>query len=270
MNVVLPTERQPAENYNPKLMVLFGKPKSGKSTIAANIDDNLIIDLEDGYRALPVMKVLAHSARELFEIKAALQNKMTETGKVPYKFITIDNATRLEEMALTYALYLYHQTPMGVDWKVLAAEKGKDAMGKPVTIRKYDMTADVRTLPKGSGYLYLREALKKMIGMFVPYCHTLILICHVKDRQIEKNSEEMTEMTVDLAGKVGDIICGEADAIGYIYRKDNATYITFNSGDNINKGARPLHLRNKVFKVIEQEPDGTLKVDTDQLFIKEK
>lgn len=49
--IVLPTERKKAENYNPSLMVLFGKPKSGKSTLMAALDSNLIIDLENGYRA---------------------------------------------------------------------------------------------------------------------------------------------------------------------------------------------------------------------------
>ena len=46
--IELPTERSVVENYNPKLMVIFGKPKSGKSSFVAAIDDNLIIDLEDG------------------------------------------------------------------------------------------------------------------------------------------------------------------------------------------------------------------------------
>lgn len=46
-NIVLPTERRKATDYNPRLMVLFGKPKCGKSTLMASLDSNLIIDLED-------------------------------------------------------------------------------------------------------------------------------------------------------------------------------------------------------------------------------
>ena len=263
----LPKKRQAAKNYNPELLVLFGKPKCGKSTIAAAIDDNLIIDLENGYRALSVMKVQARSAGELFEIRKALELEKEKTHKNPYRFITIDNASRLEEMALVYAAYLYRKTPMGATWDMIKEEKvyNKET-GKVDVKRTYNPLSDVRTLPKGSGYLYLRNAIKKILDMFRPLCDTLILICHVKDKQIEKNSEELTEMEVDLAGKMSSIICGEADAIGYVYRKDNATYITFNSGDNINKGARPLHLRNKVIKVAE-EVDGKLKVDVSKLFI---
>ena len=53
--VILPTQRRKAQNYNPRLLVLFGFPKSGKSSAVASLDNNLIVDLEDGYRALDVM-----------------------------------------------------------------------------------------------------------------------------------------------------------------------------------------------------------------------
>ena len=104
--IELPTERREAQNYNPSLLILFGKPKSGKSTLMASLDSNLIIDLENGYRALSVMSVNAHSAQEIFEIAAAIDNKIKKEGKLPYRFITIDNATRLEEFSLPYAAHL--------------------------------------------------------------------------------------------------------------------------------------------------------------------
>ena len=86
-NIILPTERRKATDYNPRLMVLFGKPKCGKSTLMASLDDNLIIDLEDGYRALDVMCVQARSAQDIFQIKAAVEEKNKEVGKNFYRFI---------------------------------------------------------------------------------------------------------------------------------------------------------------------------------------
>ena len=38
----LPTKRSDAENYNPSMVVFFGKPKSGKSTLMASLEDNLM------------------------------------------------------------------------------------------------------------------------------------------------------------------------------------------------------------------------------------
>lgn len=36
---------------------------------------------------------------------------------------------------------------------------------------------------------------------------------------INKDGEELIEMAIDLVGRLGDIVCGEADAVGYVYRK---------------------------------------------------
>lgn len=266
-NIVLPTERRKATDYNPRLMVIFGKPKSGKSTLMASLDNNLIIDLEDGYRALDVMCVQARSATDIFNIKSLIEKKNQENGGNFYRFITIDNATRLEEMSLTYAAHLYRQTSMGQSWGYKKDRIGNILMenGKKVI----DPKADVRQLPNGAGYLYLRQALKEMVNMFKPLCDTLILVCHVKDKQIKKNDEETTEMAVDLAGKTGDIICGEADAIGYVSRQDNKTIISFKGGDNNIRGSRPLHLREKAFVVAESDDDGNLKVDMSEIFPKQ-
>lgn len=265
--IQLPTERSVVTNYNPKLLVLMGKPKSGKSTIVAAIEDNLIIDLEDGYRALSVMKVQARNANDLFDIKEAILAKGKELKKAPYRFITIDNATRLEEMSIPYANQLYRETPMGAQWGLL-----KDAKGMPVKDPRTgkftpDPKADVRQLPNGGGYLYTRQALRKLIDMFKPLCESLILVTHVKDKQIKKNGEEMSEMAVDLAGKSGDIICGEADAVGYIYREGNKTYVSFEGGDNTIREARPLHLRGKKICVAESDENNDVKVDITQIFI---
>ncbi len=267
-NIVLPTERRKATDYNPRLMVLFGKPKSGKSSLMASIDNNLIIDLEDGYRALDVMAVQARSAQDIFEIKNLIIQKNQENGGKPfYRFITIDNASRLEEMAVAYAAVLYRKTQMGANYGYKKDKATgmilKDAKGNKVI----DPKADVRQLPNGAGYLYMRNAIKEMVNMFKPLCDTLILVCHVKDKQIKKNDEETTEMTVDMAGKTGDIICGEADAIGYVSRQDNKTLISFVGGDNAIRGSRPLHLREKVFQVAESDKEGNLKVDMSQIFL---
>lgn len=269
--IELPTERRKAQSYNPNLLVLFGKPKSGKSTLMAALDNNLIIDLENGYRALEVMVVDAKRAEDMFEIAKAVKAKNEEAAKAgattfPYRFITIDNATRLEEMSLPYAAALYRSTAMGAGWGMLKDAKGtivKDKNGKPIP----DPKADVRQLPQGGGYLYLRQAVRKMIDMFKPLCETLILVAHVKDKQIKVNGEEMSEMSVDLAGKLGDIICGEADAIGYIYREKNKTFISFEGGDNTIREARPLHLRGRKIQVAESDANNEVKVDMSKIFV---
>lgn len=106
MALILPKEKSTPKVNNPKFLILFGRPKTGKSTLMANLDNNLIIDLENGYQALSALIVQARTVNDFAEIANALREEIKNTGKFPYKYITIDNATRLEEMCLSYACQL--------------------------------------------------------------------------------------------------------------------------------------------------------------------
>lgn len=130
------------------------KPKAGKSTLMASLNNNLIVDLEDGYKSLSAMVVNIKSWEQMYELRDALRAKMgSPEGEYPYKFITIDNATRIEELALKLAAKYYRETPMGNGWGLVKDPKNplmnmKDSNGKPIS----DPKADVRTLPNGAGY----------------------------------------------------------------------------------------------------------------------
>lgn len=245
MSLILPKEKSTPKVNNPKFLILFGRPKAGKSTLMANLDNNLIIDLENGYQALSALVVQARTVNDFAEIANALREEIKKEGKFPYKYITIDNATRLEEMCLSYAVQLYRQTPMG---------------------KTYQGT-DIRTLPNGSGYMYLRQAVRKVIDMFRDLCESLILVAHVKEKMINKEGEELSEMSIDLTGKLGDILCGEADAIGYVYRKKNDTIISFEGGDNSIREARANHLRGKKIVVATSDENNNITVDMTKIFL---
>lgn len=128
---------------------------------------------------------------------------------------------------------------------------------------------DIRTLPNGSGYMYLRQAVRKVIDMFRDLCESLILVAHVKEKMINKEGEELSEMSIDLTGKLGDILCGEADAIGYVYRKKNDTIVSFEGGDNSIREARANHLRGKKIVVATSDENNNITVDMTKIFLPE-
>jgi hypothetical protein len=245
--IVLPKEKVKAKVENPRFLIIFGKPKAGKTTLASKLDNNLIIDLEGGSEFLEALAVQARSVKDLGEIANAIREEIKSTGKKPYKYITLDNASRLEEICLSYAATLYRQTPMG-----------KNYQGN-----------DVRTLPNGSGYMYLQQAVRKVIDMFRDLCDNFILIGHLKDKMINKEGEELSEMSLDLVGKLANIICGEADAVGYVYRKKNETYISFEGGDNSVREARAPHLRGKNIVIAESDDNNNIKVYWDKIYLPE-
>lgn len=244
MSLVLPTSKIPAVSVNPKFLIIYGRPKAGKTSCLAQLESNLIIDLEGGSQFIDAMAVQARTVNELGEIAQAIRAKNKEVGHNFYKHITIDNATRLEEICLSYAKLLYMQTPMGKNYK----------------------GDDVRTLPNGSGYMFIRQAVRKVIDMFKDLCDEFILVGHVKDVQIEQNGEELSEMALDLVGKLSAIVCGEADAVGYLYRKGNETHISFKGGDGTIKEARAPHLRGQDIIIATGNEDGTITTFWDKIY----
>ena len=245
--IVLPKEKVKAKVENPRFLIIFGKPKAGKTTLAYRLDNNLIVDLEGGSEFLEALAVQARSVKDLGDIATAIREEIKQTGKKPYKYITLDNASRLEEICLSYAAQLYRATPMG-----------KNYSGN-----------DVRTLPNGSGYMYLQQAVRKVIDMFRDLCDNFILIGHTRDKLINKEGEELSEMSLDLVGKLANIICGEADAVGYVYRKRNETHISFEGGDNSVREARAPHLRGKNIVIAESDENNDIKVYWDKIYLPE-
>lgn len=250
--IILPTEKNKPKVENPRFLIIFGKPKTGKTTAVSKLENNLIIDLEGGSEFLECLNVQARNMDDLGQIASAISAKIRENGVNPYKYVTIDNATRLEEITNSYALKLYQQTTMA---------------------RKKDGTLyneDVRMLPNGSGYIYLRLAIRKVVDTFKAICDTLILVGHVKDKMINKEGKEMSEMALDLVGKAADIICGEADAIAYCYREKKKTYLNFNGGNDILVEARAPHLRGQNIVISEANEANEITTYWDKIFLPEQ
>ena len=243
--LVLPTKKVPATSTNPQYLVLYGLPKTGKTSAVAQIENNLIIDLEGGSKFIDALAVQARTIADLGEIAQAIRAKNEEVGHKFYKHITIDNETRLEDICMSYACTLYRSTELGKNWK----------------------GTDVTTLPRGAGYKYLRDAVKKVIDMFKELCDQFILIGHVKDSITEKDGQEVNAKEIDLVGKLGRIICGLADAVGYMYRKGNETHISFkNSDEETIMQARAKHIAGKDIVIATGNEDGSITTYWDRVY----
>jgi replication-associated recombination protein RarA len=124
-DIILPTKKLPKVTQDPKNLIIYGVPKIGKTSLLSTLDDNLIIDLEDGSDYVEALKVKVHSVKELSD----LCKEIIKAG-CPYKFITIDTVTALEEISKPLALSMYKASSMG-----------KNFAG-----------TDILSLPMGAGY----------------------------------------------------------------------------------------------------------------------
>ncbi|NJL78562.1 MAG: AAA family ATPase [Richelia sp. SM2_1_7] len=237
--MILPTEKVKATAINPKKLVIFSKPKTGKSSLVAQLENNLIIDLENGTDYIDALKVKANNFDELREIINALKQGHN------YSYITIDTITKLEDIILPYACMLYKNTTIGKNYK----------------------GDNVLELPKGAGYLYVREAFMNVINTFAKLVPNLILIGHLKDVDVEKEGKEITGKELDLTGKLKSILGADVDAIGLLYRgKNRQNILTFKTNNEVVCGARPNHLKDMDFVVSELTEEGLITY-WDKIFI---
>jgi hypothetical protein len=224
LKISLPTKKQAATRKSPKNFVLYGQPKIGKTTALSQLDNCLIIDLEDGTDMLDALKIKANNLKEL----SMIGQEIIKAGK-PYKYIAIDTVTQLEVWCEYEAKKLYQNTPMGKNFDV-------DNKG-----------LSVLSLPNGAGYLYLRQAYKKWIDRLNTLADHIILVGHLKEAKIDKKGKEVAVKDLDLTGKIKNITCANADAIGYVFREDDNTMISFDSMGDIQAGSRCDHLKGQTF-----------------------
>lgn len=239
--IELPTKKVLATRANPKRLVIYSKPKAGKTSALALLDNCLLLDFEKGSDYVDAMKLKIDSLQGLKEVGA----EIVKAGK-PYKYIAVDTVTALEELCLGYAKSLYMDTPMG---KTFTGD-------------------NVLKLPNGAGYLYLREAFFKIldyIETLVPEDGSVILLGHLKDKNIDIAGKEVAAVDLDLTGKIKSLVCAKADAIGLLSRKGNQVILNFKTSDEITCGARPDHLKNQEI-ILTESIDGNLIASWDKVF----
>jgi hypothetical protein len=244
--IVLPTKKVGALVKSPKNLIIFSKPKVGKTTLLAGLDNCLIIDLEEGTDYVEALKVKARSVSDIARIGEAIK----AAGK-PYKYIAVDTITALEEMCIPRAEELYSKSLQGKNWY----SKGK---------LEYK---SILNLPNGAGYPWLKEAFTEVVNYIKTLAPYIIQVGHIKDTLLEKNGAEFSASDLDLTGKLKRISTSNSDAIGYLYRKGNKNIMSFKTSDDIACGARPEHLRNKEIVLSEITEEGQITYSWDEIYV---
>ena len=103
---MLPTQKIAVVRNNPKRLVIYSKPKVGKTTALSMLENNLILDFENGSDYVEALKIKIPNLAYLKEVGAEIIK-----AERPYKYITIDTVTALQDMCLSLAKKLYMETP---------------------------------------------------------------------------------------------------------------------------------------------------------------
>lgn len=142
---LLPLEEIGPESQSPENLIIFSKPKVGKTELVSKLPKCLILDFEKGSKFIKGYKVKIDSVETLKKIGLEIKEYRKAKGVYPYNYVAIDTTTALEEMGALHGETLYSKTIPGKNWfkkepdGKLAEDSGK---------RKY---GNLEGMPEGAG-----------------------------------------------------------------------------------------------------------------------
>lgn len=240
---------RPAEIKNPRVLVVYSLPKTGKTGCFAALEDHFIFDfdLSSGYFACNAVKIDNYDI--YIEVMKELKEKYNANNFKPaFKFGIIDTITEATDSVIrAIAIKMYNK------------DENDD---KPLN---WDLTV----LSYGKGHAYIREATKRLIDQVSKYFEYTIIAGHSADKAINKDGKDLTIKELDLPGKLKNSLAAKVDGLALLYRKDkNTNVLSFLQDEElVLSGTRSPHLDGKEIIISEKNEDGTLTTYWDKVYI---
>lgn len=259
----LPDEKVKAAHRNPRTMLVYSKPKQGKTTIMADLEGALLVDTEKGSDFVDAFKIQVSNFKELREAAGLIYQKGFKEGKYtpPYKYLIVDTLTRIDEWSELEGTFVYMEKPQGKKFNRV----GQNPMGAKLPPDHAEFET-VHEIGQGFGYRYSREVVVRFFDAFNNLAPHIIYNCHVKDKLVGLSGTggEILTKEINLTGKLKDIIASKVDTIAYFYREDNKGFLSF-AGD---EGTRSPHLSGQKIMISEKQTNGTIVTHWDKIFLK--
>lgn len=257
--LILPREKHKPKCVNPGVTIIYAVPKSGKSTITAQLPNSLIVELESrGSDYLEVNDIIVKSPKEFENVC----NQIIAEG-CPYDTVVYDTITKLDEWSEIVGTFNYMEKPQGSRFNVIPGTVQKLRPNDP----RFET---VHELGNGNGYKYSRDQMSDWYNLMAKTAKHVILIAHVKDKFIEaKKTGDTVETTdINLTGKVKGMYCSRADAVGHFFRRGNEGIVNFNNENSIVCGGRCTHLNGEIV-ISKRLDDGTIETYWDKIYLPE-
>ena len=167
-----------------KYILVYGKPKTGKTTLASRFPKNLLIAFEKGYNAIDGIRAI--DINKWADFKLVLRQLEKAEAREMYDTITIDTTTIAYEMCEQY----------------VCAQNGVQSI------------ADI---PWGQGYTATKKEFEKCLRKITMLGYGLVLISHIETRK-EKTSDdsEIEILAPSMPKRCYEVVNQIVDIIGYI------------------------------------------------------
>ena len=167
-----------------KYLLLYGKPKTGKTTMASRFPKNLLIAFEKGYNAIDGIKAV--DINKWSEFRQVLRQLEKPEAREMYDTITIDTTTIAYEMAEQF----------------VCAQNGVQS---------------IRDIPWGQGWTLSKKEFESCLRKITMLGYGLVLISHIETRK-EKTSDdnEIEILAPSMPKRCYEVVNQIVDIIGYI------------------------------------------------------
>lgn len=202
---------EPNKFPNNRLFLIYGSPKTGKSTFAASWDNPLMVDLENGTSDIKCTRIRPRTYKELTtDLKdpdiSNYDTIVIDSIDIVYNMLERIVINRLNKQLKTNYSYI-GDFPMGAGWSGV-----KNGM---------------------SSWIY------EYIDPLLQQDKNVILIGHEKSETIKRQGkDDLTQYKVNLSGKTGDMVTSLCHVIGRVYIKNNGKHHISFSGSHDIAGSR--------------------------------
>jgi len=210
--MALSKEKRGIKEVNPRTLLLYGPPKVGKTTMLSGLNDCLVIDTEEGSHLLEGHFFEVNSKEELINF----YNEANEGHD--YKYFALDTIDKLIEKTE----------------KSVCAEHNVDKI------------QDVGNF--GLGWQLVRDRVMNNIKTLLKLCDNVIIVGHRKIAREIENTTAVDPESLDISGKLKNMIMAHCDAIGYMFRDDETDklMVSFKGGAALEAGSRCEHLKGQI------------------------
>ena len=167
-----------------KYLLLYGKPKTGKTTMASRFPKNLLIAFEKGYNAIDGIKAV--DVNKWLEFRQILKQLEKPEAQAMYDTITIDTTTIAYEMCEQF----------------VCSQNGVQS---------------IRDIPWGQGWTLVKKEFETCLRKITMLGYGLVLISHIETRK-EKTADdsEIEILAPSMPKRCYEVVNQIVDIIGYI------------------------------------------------------
>lgn len=211
-----------SKDLSGKYLLLYGKPKIGKTSFAAQIDKNLILAAEMGTNALDGLNV--YPILKWTDVKAVLKELRDPRARELYNTITFDTITICGSLIESY----------------ICSREG---------------VSQIKDIPFGQGFNMVAQELQETLREITLLGFGLVLICHSKERASQYTDEDgnaLMSIEPDIGSKkIAQVVSSVTDLIGYIgieFDKDGNSqrYLYTRQTPTIFAGSRWRYLKGRI------------------------